>query len=142
MPVRADPKTILGIIKNPQNSVKAEEVKWSGVEQWVESQAEPIAKAEVIAYLAADGNVQINETTMKDAVGSSPDERYRAMSDAVNDWTYDEDGVMRDYVLTDKDRAAIREWSNRTIDTDQLVTRLDLRGLDSEILEHQRREWE
>jgi hypothetical protein len=130
MPNRASKATVTGIISNPQNSIKAEEVKWSGIMPWIDSQAEPITKSDVIDYLAADGSVVLNEVVMKDAVGSSPEARYKAMMDAVNDWTYDEDGDMRDYVLTDGDRKAIKEWSERTISDNDLIKRLDLRGLD------------
>jgi uncharacterized protein (TIGR02594 family) len=61
MPARADAKTLKGIITNPQTGIKAEEVKWSAIMPWIESQGDKIEKQAVLDYLASDGAVRLEE---------------------------------------------------------------------------------
>jgi len=70
MPNRADVATIKGIISNPQTGIKAEELKWSGIMPWLESEGQraesggKITKQAVLEYLAADGAVRLEEVQM------------------------------------------------------------------------------
>ena len=43
--------------------VKADEITWSGIEEWLDLQTGKVAKADVLAYLAANG-VQVEETVL------------------------------------------------------------------------------
>ena len=60
MPNKAVPVQVLAIIKGGQ--VKAEEIKWSGIEDWLKGQAGRVTKDDVINYLRAN-DVQIEEVT-------------------------------------------------------------------------------
>jgi hypothetical protein len=62
MPARATPEHILGILKNA--GLKEEEMKWTGIRQWLQSQAQdgPITQDQVLAYLATEGSVKFTVT--------------------------------------------------------------------------------
>lgn len=60
MPNQAHPGQILAIIKKGQ--VKEEEIKWSGVEDWLTAQKQKLSKQEVLDYLRAN-DVQVEEVT-------------------------------------------------------------------------------
>ncbi|HXG69476.1 MAG TPA: hypothetical protein VNJ04_02565 [Gemmatimonadaceae bacterium] len=63
MPAKASASQIMGIVRNPQSGVKADELKWAGMEGWLNSQQpSQIAKADVLAFLAAN-QIQITEIT-------------------------------------------------------------------------------
>lgn len=68
MPERADAAQILGIIRNPQNRVKEDELKWSGIVPWLEAQKSPVTKEAVQQYLAGDGAVRFEEVTAESNV--------------------------------------------------------------------------
>lgn len=50
VPNKATPAQVLATLRNPQNSIKAEEIEWSGVEQFVEGK-DKIDKAELLRHL-------------------------------------------------------------------------------------------
>ena len=75
MPNRADAQTIKGIINNTQTGIKAEEIKWSGIVPWLESQTGPVTKQAVLDYLASDGAVRLEE------VVAGPGIRQKAAKD-------------------------------------------------------------
>lgn len=58
MPNKAVPNQVLAIIKSGQ--VKADEVKWSGIEDWLKDQTGRVSKEDVLAFLDAN-DVQIEE---------------------------------------------------------------------------------
>ena len=66
MPNRADAKTLRGILENPQNRVKAEELKWSGLLAWADSQPQPLTKQQVLDYLKTEGSVRFEETRLEE----------------------------------------------------------------------------
>jgi hypothetical protein len=59
---------VRAILKNPQNGIKAEELKWTGVEQAVERIAKEnggkVPKEALLRYLKEDGAVRLEEVTM------------------------------------------------------------------------------
>ena len=55
MPTRASVTQVLQIVKNPNSGVKADEVKWSGLETWLNDRREAgVTKADVLAFLDAN----------------------------------------------------------------------------------------
>ena len=83
MPARADSKTVAGLITNPQTGIKAEELKWSGIMPWLESQTGSITKADVLDYLATDGAVQLEEVRMGGRLGDRYDAALVSQIDEV-----------------------------------------------------------
>ena len=65
MPNRADAQTIKGIVSNPQNGIKPEELKWSGLLTWLDGQVQPVAKQTVLDYLGNEGAVRFEEVTLE-----------------------------------------------------------------------------
>ena len=59
MPAKANAPQIMGILNNPQNGVKQDEVKWSGLEPWLMKQGQ-VTKQQVLDYLKAN-EVQVEE---------------------------------------------------------------------------------
>jgi hypothetical protein len=59
---------VRAILKNPQNGIKAEELKWTGIEQAVERIAKEnggkVPKEALLKYLAEDGAVRLEEVRM------------------------------------------------------------------------------
>ena len=60
MPEKAPVPQILGIIDNPQNGAKQDEVKWTGLREWLVQQKGPVTKPQVLDYLKAN-EVQVEE---------------------------------------------------------------------------------
>lgn len=69
MPVRADAKAVRGMIGNQSSGVKPEEIKWSGINQWLEGKEGLIEKADVLAYLNGEGAVRFVEHRLSDDKG-------------------------------------------------------------------------
>jgi hypothetical protein len=65
----ATPDQVRAILKNPQNGIKAEELKWTGIEQAVERIAKEnggkVPKEALLKYLAEDGAVRLEEVNYK-----------------------------------------------------------------------------
>ena len=59
MPAKASPQQILSIVNNPQNA-KADEVKWSNLEGFLEGKTS-VTKAEVLDYLKNEGAIKFEE---------------------------------------------------------------------------------
>src|ERR1035438_6075914 len=59
MPAKANAPQIMGILNNPQNGVKQDEVKWSGLEPWLMKQGQ-VTKQQVLDYLKAN-EVRVEE---------------------------------------------------------------------------------
>ena len=61
---------VRAILKNPQNGIKAEELKWTGIEQAVERIAKEnggkVPKEALLRYLQEDGAVRLEEVRMRD----------------------------------------------------------------------------
>jgi hypothetical protein len=64
----ATAEQVRAILKNPQNGIKAEELKWTGIEQAVERIAKEnggkVPKEALLLYLQEDGAVRLEEVTM------------------------------------------------------------------------------
>jgi hypothetical protein len=62
---------VRAILKNPQNGIKAEELKWTGIEQAVERIAKEnggkVPKEALLRYLQEDGAVRLEEVTLKES---------------------------------------------------------------------------
>jgi hypothetical protein len=67
----ATPDQVKAILTNPQNGIKAEELKWTGVMQEVERLAKEnngkVPKDALLRYLAEDGAVRFEEVTLKES---------------------------------------------------------------------------
>jgi len=70
MPGRASADHLIGIVSNPQNGIKPEEVKWSGLIPWAKSQPQPLSRDAVVQYLANEGAVKFEEVRKGDAAGN------------------------------------------------------------------------
>ena len=69
MPTKAPVGQVLAIVSNPQSGVKAEELEWSGLKQWLAQQTKPVTKAEVQAFLDAN-QIQVKEVLLGDSFNS------------------------------------------------------------------------
>jgi len=74
MPAKASATQIEGILKG--GGVKAEEIKWSGLSEWLADHPNP-TKAEVLAHVRENGT-QINETTLRPPDVGAPHENGNA----------------------------------------------------------------
>jgi len=144
MPNRADAQTIKGIINNTQTGIKAEEIKWSGIVPWLESQTGPITKQAVLDYLAADGAVRLEEVrngvnlelaARARAKRKSAQERIKSLSDAFN-----EAGTVqvRDLASAPSPIEYMKRWDQVTpaqekIWNDREKARMDFEGAENEI---------
>jgi hypothetical protein len=67
----ATPDQVKAILTNPQNGIKAEELKWTGVMQEVERLAKEnngkVPKDALLRYLAEDGAVRFEEVTLRES---------------------------------------------------------------------------
>jgi hypothetical protein len=67
----ATPDQVKAILTNPQNGIKAEELKWTGVMQEVERLAKEnngkVPKEALLRYLAEDGAVRFEEVTLRES---------------------------------------------------------------------------
>lgn len=59
-PEKVGPQQALAIIRNPQNGVKADEIKWTGIEDWLNQQKRQLTKAEVQEFLS-DNETHVEE---------------------------------------------------------------------------------
>lgn len=60
MPERASGAQIEGIVKNPQNGVKPDELKWTGFDEWLKQQKGPISKQQALDFLKQN-HAQVSE---------------------------------------------------------------------------------
>lgn len=68
------PEQWKGIVKNSKG-VKAEEIEWSGVTDWLESQPGTVTKAELLDYIRKEGAVQMQEV-IKDGATEEDWDKY------------------------------------------------------------------
>ena len=70
LPGSGNPKLIRNMLKAwaDKGEYKAEELEWSGLTQWLDSQSGKITKAQVVDYLAAN-NVQVEEVEKSEQIG-------------------------------------------------------------------------
>ncbi len=59
-PNKASPSQIANIINNPQNGVKPDEVKWTGLGDWLAQQNGPVTKQQVLDFVKSN-DVQVQE---------------------------------------------------------------------------------
>jgi broad specificity phosphatase PhoE/2'-5' RNA ligase len=61
LPNKVAPQQVMGILSNPQSGVKPDEVKWSGIGEWLKEQKKPyVTKHEVLDFVRAN-NVKLTE---------------------------------------------------------------------------------
>lgn len=65
MPEKAHPGQIQGILRNPQNGVKPDEVKWSGIMEWLGQQGGSVTKKQVLDFVRAN-EVKLTEVRKED----------------------------------------------------------------------------
>ena len=91
IPNRATPEQIMGTISNPSSGVKAEEIKWSGIEQALGNLAVDgkVSRDALMKYLADEGAVRFEEVTLGKTLPSQ-----QAIWQRIRDAGYDvqEDG--------------------------------------------------
>jgi hypothetical protein len=79
---------VRAILKNPQNGIKAEELKWTGIEQAVERIAKEnggkVPKEALLRYLAEDGAVRLEEVTLG-AEGAELRKKLRVAANEMNE---------------------------------------------------------
>jgi hypothetical protein len=79
---------VRAILKNPQNGIKAEELKWTGIEQAVERIAKEnggkVPKEALLKYLAEDGAVRLEEVTLG-AEGAELRKKLRVAANEMNE---------------------------------------------------------
>ncbi len=69
MPSRAPAAQVLATIENPQNGVKAEEIKWTAIDDWLkEKGANPVTKQEVLEFVRNNAT-DVGEVIKGTAVG-------------------------------------------------------------------------
>lgn len=61
IPNKVSPTQARAILNNPQNGVKADELKWTGLNDWLATKTEPLSKQEILDYAQANA-VQVEET--------------------------------------------------------------------------------
>lgn len=76
MPNRASAEQILKIASNPQSGVKAEELKWSGLETWLKDQTGPVTKDAVLDFLHAN-QIRVDEVTLGGALSKDVERQIR-----------------------------------------------------------------
>lgn len=60
MPFKASAQQVLGILKNPQSGIKPDEIKWTGIDDWLKRQTGSVTKEQVLEFLR-ENNVQVKE---------------------------------------------------------------------------------
>lgn len=75
MPKVAGVDQIKAIISNPQNKVKADELKWSGVLPWLEGKGAgaKVSQQEIMDYLRNEGSVRFEEVQLAQFKPTGPD---------------------------------------------------------------------
>lgn len=66
MPASATPEMVRGIITNPQNRIKQEELKWSGVLPWLDQQGGKVSRDRLLTFLENEGAVELEEVSTDD----------------------------------------------------------------------------
>lgn len=103
MPVRADAKAVRGMIGNQSSGVKAEEIKWSGINQWLEGREGLIEKADVLAYLNGEGAVRFVEHRMSDK--------------SETKWIIKDDADREEYNTQEEAEDQIENWVDAYVDS-------------------------
>jgi hypothetical protein len=88
---------VRAILKNPQNGIKAEELKWTGVEQAVERIAKEnggkVPKEALLRYLQEDGAVRLGEVRMEGSAKGRRPELERELEQMGYGTEISEDGM-------------------------------------------------
>jgi len=114
-----------------KGQVKADEVEWSGVNEWLDLQQGKVAREAVAEYLDANG-VKVTETVLGDEVGALPDgwEVRPSQGDFESDFAYvltDETGEIRG--AGDTQREAIEDgWAPDEVKPGAKYTQYQLPG--------------
>lgn len=80
LPKQAYPQAVLGLLRSSQ--VKAEEVKWSGIDDWLKDKKGKVSKDEILNFL------RMNELQIEGVSLSEEDQRQA--SKEYRDWLYNE----------------------------------------------------
>ena len=98
MPFKAPADQIRAILRNPNSGVKADEVKWSGLDDWLSEQKGAITKEQILDYLKQN-NVVVEEVHYGGARNPKQTqmmERIREINDALIYGTDDQRRVLWD----------------------------------------------
>ena len=120
MPEKTSAAQVLAIIDNPRN-VKPEEVKWSGIRQWLQGKGkEKVTKAEVVEFLQGN-KLKISEMTM----GSSSKAQDAIADDAYFNLIDEKNNVIN--ILTSKGVGSTDAYNiaDHIIHEEQLSNRLN-----------------
>lgn len=111
MPAKASVEQVRNLLKSP--GVKQDEVKWTGIQDYLDKQTGPVDKHNLLAWLAAH-NVEIEEVTKREYTGEKtrsqlPDMSIQEFSDAWNaDGTHSEFPGVRIVSVDDGDNYEVR----------------------------------
>lgn len=67
MPNKAPAALVKALVSKPESGIKAEELKWSGLLPWLDSQTGPVTKEAVRQYLVDEGRVHFKEVVHQSA---------------------------------------------------------------------------
>lgn len=107
----ATPQQILAVIDPSKGSgVKAEEIKWTGIEAKIEELAEEnIGKVpldELRAWMAVDGQIKFTETIYREEGAGGPtreqlrlEAKFAALGYRLDDLSVDENGMVESYII-------------------------------------------
>lgn len=77
----------------PKHGVKPEEVKWSGIEQWIDANADAkgkVSTAELMEYVRDAGQVKFEEVTRRaDSIVTEEERISKAIEEHAEDWGYE-----------------------------------------------------
>jgi N12 class adenine-specific DNA methylase len=74
MPAKAAVPQVLAILDNPQNGVKPDEIKWTGIQDWLTQQKGPVTKQAVLDFVRANA-VEVHEVSFGTTVNRAEVER-------------------------------------------------------------------
>jgi hypothetical protein len=127
-PNTTSPDQAISIIKSSKNGVRAEEIKWSGIESWLRAHEGKVTKQEVLDFLRANA-IQVTEITHGDVV--SPERKrlleessivHRALADINSELRVLSEQGGRE--AADKLYAALERKRALEIENSRLATRL------------------
>lgn len=72
MPTTADSAAVAAMIEMPTSGVKKDEIKWSGIKQWLASRGDKVKRQEVLDYLRGEGQIKFNEVRLSGQIGDMP----------------------------------------------------------------------
>ncbi len=72
MPTTADSAAVAAMIELPTSGVKKDEIKSSGIRQWLASRGDKVKRQEVLDYLRGEGQIKFNEVRLSGGIDDMP----------------------------------------------------------------------